>query len=496
MLLLVVSGWVSQAWGAEPKQDTLNVLAVFPEAMSDAVFERRAEALRRQHPKAVREAGPNWPVDGCLVSTIVPGSQAERIGIRPDDFMLAFGDTRIYGAVDFNNERRKVTQVLWVQTPGQPKRPVKIEPGLVGVTYHGTTVRHRWYLDHGQRDARWDELMVLAALTAYSEDADFAAEAIRRAVARGYAPDEFTDALISWVLLARGRWAELSVYEDRIRSGNAEMPCGVGAKSFYFAARAAGRCDRMVELFTEELWGQEGELADEHRAWLAALPEKTWPGGPTPQQVAEAWRKPKQINGDLVPAPHRYYNDETLHMLPPIQWGHGFNVNLEPDMFVSSQLKAPQGIGDFHLHLRLRMVNPGEPEPGSENAFYVRLTDIDRELISAEKQNSWYYWHGPSHLAGFVVSHGIDPVDRTKPDLRLQHFGISGNQQLPSPFLPDRMSQRNEYDFYRVDGWVQVVINGQTLMLMPDHGAGRNLMLHVYFKGMVSVVDTLHLLVP
>ena len=97
-------------------------------ALGDPVFDT---------PAALGQAQP-LPPRGVLLTMVMPGSNAAKSGLRPNDVLLRYGDTDLVGPADFkplpeSNESDKYVPVIVWREGAKVTRPLFVRPGKLGV---------------------------------------------------------------------------------------------------------------------------------------------------------------------------------------------------------------------------------------------------------------------------------------------------------------------------------------------------------------------------
>ncbi|MEK7954415.1 hypothetical protein [Luteolibacter soli] len=148
---------------------------------------------------------------GGLVSEVHKGSYAERHGIVPGSMLISRGD------LDFGGNRSAfeaaVTgklgstagKLVWA-TPDNVLNSAPIADELIGVDFSEQRNMTAWFLRNGQRDKRWDELVVTALVT-QDQDPAISESCWAAAAAKGYKPDPLLHWCGMFLSLARADYA-------------------------------------------------------------------------------------------------------------------------------------------------------------------------------------------------------------------------------------------------------------------------------------------------
>lgn len=140
------------------------------------------------------------PAFGMRIEAVVPGSQAESIGLKPGDTIYQMGDRAMRGFV----VRNRVGEETLFFCRGGKKGSAQVKAGKIGVTYVEVFRPQLAYLrgEIGRSDARWDAKAV-DSLALLPTDPAAAFQIWEEASALGYPDDEldaFVRNLAAWKL--------------------------------------------------------------------------------------------------------------------------------------------------------------------------------------------------------------------------------------------------------------------------------------------------------
>jgi hypothetical protein len=166
-----------------------------PPANPPAIQLRYGEEIYSKLAKAAREKidvdalrAPGRPMNGLLVQSVVPGSQAIRLGIGVGDILMSLDGTPIGQrgeGQELSDMRTGQPQQLTLWSLHSGEKTITVEPGMIGVnTYDGPRLNES-YARAAQRDPKWDDDMFVATST-FLTDPLLAETALARAVAAGY----------------------------------------------------------------------------------------------------------------------------------------------------------------------------------------------------------------------------------------------------------------------------------------------------------------------
>ena len=149
-----------------------------------------------------------FPETGGLVRFVMSKSVAESLGIVSGSVILrrgpfAYGDAR--DAFDPRNKQdvdNAAGELSWVN-PDNTFHTAQVGPGRLGVNHGEQRNLAYWYLRHGQRDGRWD-VLVLTALLSQTYDPAVSESCWAAALAKGYKPDQLSHWSGIFLAIARG----------------------------------------------------------------------------------------------------------------------------------------------------------------------------------------------------------------------------------------------------------------------------------------------------
>ncbi len=99
-------------------------------ALADPIFD----------PPTVAEKPPPLPSSGILLTVVLPGSNAGRAGLKPNDVLLRYGDTELNKPTDLklqteSNDRKDDVPVIVWRKGKKLSQPVFVRPGKLGVVF-------------------------------------------------------------------------------------------------------------------------------------------------------------------------------------------------------------------------------------------------------------------------------------------------------------------------------------------------------------------------
>ena len=175
----------------------LNSCSLFTSHISDCIFRNllTPEEFKSQmnnaskQMKSIKELeSSSLPLYGTiLVEQPSRRSQAGKNGMRVGDIITAVDQTEIiYQCSTWN--RKQIPQTLHYVTSKGESKSFTIEPGLVGVRHISYRRPDLWFIRHGQRNAKWDQYVLVAIATQISNP-DLAETAWFYAFKEGYKKD-------------------------------------------------------------------------------------------------------------------------------------------------------------------------------------------------------------------------------------------------------------------------------------------------------------------
>jgi hypothetical protein len=165
--------------------------ASFKSDIGDVVLSAYWKKINPEQIIKEREANPNsYPVTFNDLGLVVKNSQAEKLGLT------------IHCKVSKTpSDEGANGKIHWVDRDGKA-HVSEVEPGAIGISYFPGFDVTAWYLNHGQRDAKWDATVV-TALQSQSKDAKLADAFWHKVMELGYKPDPLSK--ISGLIIAMSR---------------------------------------------------------------------------------------------------------------------------------------------------------------------------------------------------------------------------------------------------------------------------------------------------
>jgi hypothetical protein len=206
-------------------------------------------AVERLH-DATAQANAGELTQGCRIERIIPGGQADKLGMLIGDVLVAIDEKPLICPAQLDRLRTKEKQSLIVHTATGEERTVEIEPGMNGIGSQPIVRLYTLCLKSKQRDDRWvTEVMV--SLRVYDTDPDLAETAWQHAFARGYKPDLVSETAGLAIALAQGRndaALDLAWHLSHADDWTKRLP--IAPRWVYRAAIADGRWDVAMQMLT------------------------------------------------------------------------------------------------------------------------------------------------------------------------------------------------------------------------------------------------------
>ena len=216
------------------------------ERLKGETYQQRLAHIIAQQPSAAELEQSEMPVAGLEIPKIIPGSQAEQLGVETGDVLISVDGMTLWRYADGIPPRDGEQSYTFRTKEGQ-LREVRVQPGMFGIWYINYRRPDLWYVRHGQRNPAWDEAM-LAAVYARHTDPALAETALWHAMQKGYQPDEFSDSMAAVIALYAGRPGDAEHYLRRLPAATANATY---RPSDVFRARVAlalGRYPWLVKL--------------------------------------------------------------------------------------------------------------------------------------------------------------------------------------------------------------------------------------------------------
>jgi hypothetical protein len=168
-------------WPANPDLPPLR------EMLDPATYEARFMAARKKIDLAALR-DPGRPTQGEEVFLILPGTPADKLGMKVGDIVTAVDGVAVgprSGQLDRVDLAPDGKRQITVWSPGKGERTLETDSGKFGYWYRGGARPAETYARSNEHDPRWDDQVLVAAAN-FMDDPDLAETALLHAQQAGY----------------------------------------------------------------------------------------------------------------------------------------------------------------------------------------------------------------------------------------------------------------------------------------------------------------------
>ncbi|MEX0885621.1 MAG: hypothetical protein WD009_04200 [Phycisphaeraceae bacterium] len=443
-------------------EEGLEASALRPRLDEATYLPRREAALERLPSVADLEASP-FPTMGAHVIGINRGHQAEELGLSEGCVLVSFNDEPVVASIKPRARRQRMAFV----TPEGERREERVAPGMIGVRWLPYNRPELAYIRSPERDPALDADM-LAAIAGARHDPDLAEAALHRALAAGYGPNELTNSVAALIALHQGRPSVAEQFASRmpLLVDDAEGMYGLNPLDRYRIALANGRVQQMVEIADRygSLFGMEPESLENARAMARQSGSRPDPDRLLSEGMARRDLRPEMKESEdrrLVPHPNRF---EWLEANEPFDFARPAGSPYS----IAAEFRR----GEFNFEFVIRGQLSARPRSTRwNNTLEMKALDLAADA-----------GHGrpfDQQVRMTMISVSLD-----RPD------GATGGLDIGGGFVPQRFSQTDptidlsepfpfELRMIHVDGWVQAVLNGVPVALLPAEARQPALLMRV-----------------
>ena len=449
--LLVLTGMGSGvATGQEPGQP-------FRALLTGEVYQQRLQSALSGMPSVASLEASSMPVSGVRVDGVVPGYQAEGLGIEADDVIVSVDDQRTWARwIDW--KRTGQAQTLRLVTRNGKERSVQVQPGLVGVQYYSYRRPDLAYIRRADRNKELDEL-VLVGLMMRGQDPDLAETAWHHAIRAGYEPDDLSDACLAVIAREQSRFDDAIGAAMRVPAIDAEHPYRLDPSEVTKIALPRGRFDMLLALDPQlhASWGLEPDR-------LTSLVQRMQDAGGAGVSPIAAAAKMKRV--DLM--------ESAIVMNDPALNTGGDDFGLLTDG--AGTMSRPQGnftncyLGfrrpskDMEMVIRFTMTAPPKRTQWA-NIFDVKLVDRDyrrRHGIDMRKMQTLELRYRATNL-GLGIERDEEGQAKTEIVFGNPPQGLWSD----APDIDLTGPATFEVRIVKVGGFAEMQVNGETVALTP-----------------------------
>lgn len=440
--------------GAAIGQETIQP---FRAVLTGDTYQQRLQAAIISMPDVAALETSAMPVSGLWIEKIVPGHQAERLGIEADDVIVSLDDRRLWAkGIDWN--RSDKAQTLRLITRNGEERTMQVQPGLVGVSYYSYRRPELAYIRRADRNKQLDEL-VLVGLMMRSRDPDLAETAWHHAIEAGYEPDDLSDACLAVIARGQGRIDDAIKAASRVPAIDADHPYRLDPNEIAKIALPRGRFDMLLALDPQlnEAWGLDPELLKT----LQQNMHDTGGAGASLITAAANMKRTDLMESAMVmndPALDTGRNDFGL-------LANGTGTMSRPQgNYANCYLGFRQPSKDVEMVIRFTMTAQPKRTRWS-NIFEIKLMDRDyrrRHGIDMRKMESLELRYRATNL-GLGIQ--CDDKGQTKTEIVFGNLPDGVWSETPGIDLAHPVAF--EVRIVKVGGFAEMQVNGETVALTP-----------------------------
>lgn len=414
------------------------------------------------------------------IEEIVPGSQAETIGLKKGDFIYQFGDRSTRG---LRRWRRDADEMLFYCHRGGKKGTAIVKSGMLGVGFVEVFRPQIEYLrgEIGTPDPKWDAAAA-SSLALLERNPKGALEAWAKTRALGYPADEldaFVRAYCAWRLA--GTFPVREAF-SKIHEEFSVMP------HFYAAfledmAYASGQTDLLKKL--RELDASSCEIPERQiESW------NLFDASPPPVRrlagIAKERRGPDVVA--RLTACEGNDHDKWAERLDRIRAHDSFHS--DPGRYSLTKFRLPDDVRDFHYSISVHLYQHGFHDQyagGTRIAAFVGSDDGKRLGGTTLAEIGVYGNRHAGTLIAARAGYGSTNRDYRRFDKRIPVKGQEKEGEQP------HMSVAFNLDLIRLGREVAVYCDGVCYGHMPIDPAAGTAELHFYNSGMETKIKRLEI---
>ncbi|MEM9882290.1 MAG: hypothetical protein AAF800_05180 [Planctomycetota bacterium] len=423
------------------------------------------------------------PAAGLRVKGLDNDGAARAAGLRSGQTLVALDGQPIAITSDRRLADLKEAGVLRVWHHADGYRDLRLPAGDPGVWVQPRCIFGRWYHLYGNRDRRWDGVMLAGLCLLQIDELDLAETAFADAISRGYPVDGLMKALAFRLRMQRGDWASAGSLLPGIRSVSRDEPWWPTDSDQFHAARAAGDAEAAVRLIRERPGAFRAVEPMEYVTWLALhRAMETLERDPGEPSLAELARElgERSLLSDCEPGTRWKFGTMSQSLNQPVLSGEVFESSPRAGSYRLAFLRCPHPVGDFGLRVEVQFKPHGDAHPDYINAVMVGLVNY-AEPNQAD-QNTKSFWASRPHVLGLDVRHRSGETY----DIGVRSHSQIGRHSTDAPWLAWSWKTRHTIEFYRVGSRGQVLFDGKTLYDMPVDPELDDLALHLQVVGFAT----------
>jgi hypothetical protein len=425
------------------------------------------------------------PAGGLLIANVRPGTLAEQLGIRPGDIVASINGNASWIKAALVRQSTDTERIYsWAPAGGRIFTET-VPAGMIGYDYFSGYFRpEQLFIGKPERHQfAWNE-WVTAGLGALIRDPDFAESAWAEAIRLGYPKDDelvdFSSAVIS---LQRGDLPSTVAARDRFAARFAD-----GKKipnDYIYALDPLITATHGLDLL-ESLTNEQGimapyspEMLAKFRAWDAADGLKKH--GKSPHERAADMER-IDIRAELAPVVWKGFSSDPAK--GEFLRTDNFLISREPGSFEIALVGlSNRKLKNLHIRMECWVAEAGRPK-SKNNTFDLHLFNLDdpdrqgyrriagllfekspgsgsRGTQSISGGVSW--WHSENIYRPLTV----DATRSIQNESPKTADGLPIEDWYRHPISLRSSPEPTVLEFFRVDGGVQLLIDGRTVVHMP-----------------------------
>ncbi|MBB6430835.1 hypothetical protein [Algisphaera agarilytica] len=430
------------------------------------------------------------PAQGLRVTYVREGSTAEKWGVEKDEVIVSVDGEPVTlhdRNTVFPDLERESNLRIWNCDTG--RRELKIPAGSLGVKVTPTINYVIWYWKHGNRNQRWDRVMIMGMCWAEVGEWDWADTAFAAALKAGYPKDELMYAMAFHSRYYHGDWALAGKMLEReeFRDLSNDEPWQPKAGLRLMTARAGGLGFEAVDIVRSRP-NLFRDLDVESFVFWQALHRAAGdldrdPDAPDPATIASTLER-RPLLQQCEPGERWTFGGMSQSLNDEVWLGEPFTTSPKPGSYRQAFLYSPEPIGDFGVRMELQCLPNGKMNPKFYNAVNLNIVNYDEPGMDGKDHG---YWKGRSTILGTGIRHHTNDYYY----LDVRGYSQIGRLGLPARWLGWGWDKRHVIEFYRVGNHGQILINGRTYYNLPVDGEVQNLALHLHIVGIKTKIHSL-----
>ena len=412
------------------------------------------------------------PVVGFRIDSVLPDSQATRLGIKAGDVLIAIDKKRLWTMRRFG-ERDSRRRLEYYSKAADANRTVTLRPGKLGIRQSRHYRPELRFARSHDRVPKWADAVLVGIARRFS-DPDLAETAWHHAIDGGYQPDRLSDECGACIALAQGRAEVAADFAYPLIEGMAEPEPAAHPMLLYRVALANYKLKqalRLAKQFPGLVFGAEEALPSSiemHTSRPAAIRSL-----PAPSQRFKDF-----YIDDLVPRCVGFIvgtDDVTLPEL--MRTGQIGLRHPKDDHYQRAILSTPEPVSDVRVTTELKMTPTSRTHGPFGRSIAIGLWDLDLPHGNLTAPYGKIL-EITLHAAGFVEL--ADGAGFHRIDYR-------------DPTLPEWGTQHHEVRIVRIGGQGEIFLNCKRVLYVPVDPERRNVGIYYRTVGMRGVIASLRI---